>query len=55
MRGSGLSPEASLRLVKFVADEFVTPLSPVSNANYFGYKYNQLWPGWRILFVVEIQ
>ncbi len=26
MRGSCLSPEASLRLVKFVPDEFVAPL-----------------------------
>ncbi|PXW40781.1 hypothetical protein DET57_11671 [Klebsiella oxytoca] len=38
MRGSCLSPEASLRLVKFVPDEFVTPLPPLSNSNYLGYK-----------------
>ena len=40
--------------VKFVAIEFVTSMPPLSNANYLGYKYNQLWPGWRISFVVEI-
>ncbi|PPA45482.1 hypothetical protein CDA56_26635 [Klebsiella michiganensis] len=38
MRGSCLSPEASLRLVKFVPDEFVTPLPPLSNSNYLGYR-----------------
>ena len=31
MRGSCLSPEASLRLVKFVPDEFVTCLPPCDN------------------------
>ncbi|VUS28176.1 hypothetical protein SB6408_00090 [Klebsiella spallanzanii] len=37
MRGSCLSPEASLRLDKFVPDEFVPPLPPLSNSNYLGY------------------
>ncbi|EEW9409402.1 hypothetical protein D4018_11420 [Escherichia coli] len=34
-----LSPKASLRLGKFVPDEFVTHLSPSCNSNYLEYKY----------------
>lgn len=44
MRGSGLSPEASFRLDKFVADEFVTPLPPLSNANYLGINITSYGP-----------
>ncbi|ATX03799.1 hypothetical protein CU079_20305 [Citrobacter freundii] len=32
------SPEASLWLVKFVPDEFVSLLPPSCNSNYLGYK-----------------
>ena len=38
MRDSCLSPEASLRLVKFVPDEFVAHLLPSCNSNYLGYR-----------------
>nr|AAO34626.1 unknown [Dickeya chrysanthemi] len=36
---SCLSPEASLWLVKFVPNEFVTRLPSSCNSNYFGYRY----------------